>query len=112
LLTPKELDTFFEKINSSIEKEKIMIICTSQGGYIVMYDKYDNDIGGFATNCNMKMLRTVELCTTMISDHMVPIYLENMARLIGRLEKKTFLTTTLAFKKVCSNRTRSRKAFL
>lgn len=82
LLTPKESDLFFEDETDHLY---------DPGQCIVMFDKgenNDNDIDGLVTAGNKKMLRTVEICTTMISDHMVPPYFENLARLIGKLEQQ------------------------
>jgi hypothetical protein len=60
LLTPKESDLFFED-----ETDHLYV----PGQCIVMFDKgenNDNDIDGLVTAGNKKMLRTVEICTTMI----------------------------------------------
>jgi len=92
LMTPKEIEMFYQETHLELEKQTNHLYIP--GRCIVMWDKGindDNQIDGFVTNCSMKMLRTVELCNTMISDHMVPVYFENLARLIGLLEQNKLI---------------------
>ena len=92
LMTPKEIEMFYQETHLELEKQTNHLYIP--GRCIVMWDRGindDNQIDGFVTNCSMKMLRTVELCNTMISDHMVPVYFENLARLIGLLEQNKLI---------------------
>jgi hypothetical protein len=87
LLTPEELDIFFEETHAAPEEEPDHLFVP--GRCVVMWDKGDNDnneIGGIVTDCGMKRLRQIELSSTLIRDHLVTAYRETMTTLMEQLE--------------------------
>ena len=87
LLTPDELEEFFQETHAEPEQEQDHLYVP--GRCVVMWDKGDNDnseVGGIVTDCGMKMLRMIELSTTLITDHFIVGYRENMTKLIEQLE--------------------------
>lgn len=89
LLSTQELDEWFNNTHAAPEKEPNHLYVP--GRCVVLWDKGDNDngeIGGIVTDCGMKMLRQIELSSTMVTDHFCTGYRDNMVKLIQQLEQK------------------------
>lgn len=87
LITEKELDDFFDETHAAPEDDTESLYVP--GRVVVMWDKGDNDnneMGGIVTDCGMKQLRQVELSLTLVADHLVNGYRENLKKLIDQLD--------------------------
>ncbi|KAL3770256.1 hypothetical protein ACHAWO_009570 [Cyclotella atomus] len=89
LFSAKELEDFFNETHCDPEvegKDHLFV----PGRCVVLWDKGENDnheVGGIVTDCEMKMLRQIELSSTMVTDHLCGSYRDNMVKLIQQLEK-------------------------
>ena len=87
LLTEEELDAFFDETHAAPENDTESLFVP--GRVIVMWDKGENDngeMGGIVTDCGMKQLRQIELSLTLVADHLVKGYRNNMSKLIEQLD--------------------------
>lgn len=87
LLSKAELDEWFNETHSAPENDPDHLYVP--GRCVVLWDKGENDngeIGGIVTDCGMKMLRQIELNSTMVTDHFCTGYRDNIAKLIQQLE--------------------------
>ena len=87
LLSKAELDEWFNETHSTPENDPDHLYVP--GRCVVLWDKGENDngeIGGIVTDCGMKMLRQIELSSTMVTDHFCTGYRDNIAKLIQQLE--------------------------
>jgi len=87
LLVEDELDAFFEETHADPETETEALFVP--GKVVVIWDKGESnnhEIGGVVTGCGMKMLRQIELDLSMVKDHFLKGYRNNLKKLIEQLE--------------------------
>lgn len=74
LMMPKELDEWFDSTHAAPEQDPDHLYVP--GRCVIMWDK------------GAKMLRQIELFSTMVTDHFVTRYRDNMTKLINKFESK------------------------
>jgi hypothetical protein len=100
LLTELELEAFFQDNCFAVPEDEKELENNNNhhrglyvpGRCVVLWDKGENHdnhhdtIGGIVTQCDMKMLRQVELSLSLVTDHLVPGYRTNLHKLRNQLE--------------------------